>query len=210
MVFGCLSRLLAGLENSWKVQLAEKDLQRFLQKVDHLNGLVQSLHEHPERRQQLAACDDHNSVVQLASSWGFEIARRWGDGDRAAIDRPSNNLLLGQGLKPGEEQERMLCQGPGWRLIRIESCAASSPEEFWYDQAENEWLTLIRGSARLQFKDPDEWVDLSVGDQLLIPAHRRHRLERTDPPPGTLWLALYWSVNSSPPVLSLNHQDLSV
>ena len=201
---------MAGLENSGNFQLAEKDLQRFLQKVDHLNGLVQSLRDHPERRQQLAACDDHNSVVQLARSWGFEIARRWGDEERAVIDRPPNNLFLGQGLEPGEEQESMLCQGRGWRLMRIESCAASSPKEFWYDQAENEWLTLLRGSARLQFKDPDEWVDLSVGDQLLIPAHRRHRLERTDPPPGTLWLALYWSVNSSPPVLSLNHQDLSV
>ena len=201
---------MAGLENSGNFQLAEKDLQRFLQKVDHLNGLVQSLRDHPERRQQLAACDDHNSVVQLARSWGFEISRRWGDEQRAVIDRPPNNLFLGQGLEPGEEQESMLCQGRGWRLMRIESCAASSPKEFWYDQAENEWLTLLRGSARLQFKDPDEWVDLSVGDQLLIPAHRRHRLERTDPPPGTLWLALYWSVNSSPPVLSLNHQDLSV
>ena len=110
---------------------------------------------------------------------------------------------------PGEEQERMLCQGPGWRLMRIESCAASSPEGFWYDQAENEWLTLMRGSARLQFKDPDECLDLSVGDQLLIPAHRRHRLVSGQiRSPGTLWLALYWSVNSSPPVLSLNQRGL--
>ena len=201
---------MAGLENSWNFQLAEKDLQRFLKKVNHLNGLVQSLHEHPERRQQLAACDDHNSVVQLARSWGFEIARRWGDEEGEVIDRPPNNLFLGQDLEPGEEQERMLCQGPGWRLMRIESCAAFSPEGFWYDQVENEWLTLMRGSARLQFKDPDEWVDLSPGDQLLIAAHRRHRLVRTDPNPGTLWLALYWSVNSSPPVLPLNHEGLSV
>ena len=52
-------------------QLAEKDLQRFLQKVNHLNGLVQSLHEHPERRQQLAACDDHNSVVAACPFLGF-------------------------------------------------------------------------------------------------------------------------------------------
>ena len=190
--------------------MAEKDLQRFLQKVNHLNGLVQSLHEHPERRRQLAACDDHNSVVKLARSWGFEIARRWGDGEGAAIDRPSTNLFYGPDLDPGEEQERMLCQGPDWRLMRIESCASFSPEGSWYDQAENEWLTLMRGSATLQFKDPDEWVDLSVGDQLLIPAHRRHRLVRTDPHPGTLWLALYWTVNSIPPVLQLNQEGLNV
>ena len=68
--------------------MAEKDLQRFLKKVNHLNGLVQSLNEHPERRQQLAACDDHNSVVQLARSWGFEIARRWGmKREKSSIDR---------------------------------------------------------------------------------------------------------------------------
>ena len=201
---------MAGLENSEIFQLAEKDLQRFLQKVTHLNGLVQSLHEHPERRHQLAACDDHNSVVQLARSWGFEIARRWGDEEGAVLERPANNLFLGKGLKPGEEQEGMLCQGPGWRLMRIESCAASSPEGFWYDQTENEWLTLMRGSARLQLRDPDEWVYLSVGDQLLISAHRRHRLVRTDPHPGTLWLALYWSENSSPPALPMHQEGLSV
>ena len=201
---------MAGLENSRIFQLAEKDLQRFLQKVTHLNGLVQSLHEYPERRHQLAACDDHNSVVQLARSWGFEIARRWGDEEGAVLERPDNNLFLGKGVKPGEEQEGMLCQGPGWRLMRIESCAASSPEGFWYDQTENEWLTLMRGSARLQLRDPDEWVDLSVGDQLLISAHRRHRLVRTDPHPGTLWLALYWSENSSPPALPMHQEGLSV
>lgn len=190
--------------------LAEQDLERFLQKVNHLNGLVQSLQEHPERRQQLAACDDHNSVVQLARSWGFEIAKRWGDGAQVAIDPSTNNLFLGSVLVPGEEEEQQLCQGTGWRLMRIESCEASSPEGFWYDQAEHEWLTLLRGSARLQFKDPDEWADLSVGDQLLIPAHRRHRLVRTDPHPGTLWLALYWSEHSNPPVLPLNPAGLSV
>ena len=36
---------------------------------------------------------------------------------------------------------------------------------------------------------------LSRGDQLLIAAGRRHRVEATDPAPGTVWLALFWSAD---------------
>ena len=59
--------------------MAEADLQRFLRKVEQLNALVASLEEDPLRRQTFAACVDHNQVVQLARSWGFEIGRRWGE-----------------------------------------------------------------------------------------------------------------------------------
>ena len=181
------------------MHLAEDDLHRFLQKVNQLNALVQSIDHGPERRRQLSNWDDHNSVVELARSWGFDIGRRWGEVSRAAQRMTSKNLLLQSGLKSGEEREQLLCAGPGWRLLRIESCDASSPRGYWYDQGENEWLTVIRGSASLQFKVPDETVDLSVGDQILIPAHRCHRVERTDPSPGTVWLALYWNDLSNSP-----------
>lgn len=86
----------------------------------------------------------------------------------------------------------MLQQGPGWRLERIHSCQACSPEGFWYDQSEHEWVTLLQGSALLQFADEASPRPLSRGDGLLIPAHRRHRLLATDPAPGTVWLALFW------------------
>ena len=59
--------------------MAEEDLQQFLQKVKALNALVASLEQDPARRSQLAACSDHNAVVTLAGSWGFEIGRRWGE-----------------------------------------------------------------------------------------------------------------------------------
>ena len=75
------------------------------------------------------------------------------------------------------------------------SNGASSPDGFWYRQSEHEWLTLLRGSARLRLEDPDEQVELSVGDQLTLPAGRRHRVERTDADPGTVWLALYWNAH---------------
>ncbi|HGY5554841.1 MAG TPA: Nif11 domain/cupin domain-containing protein, partial [Prochlorococcus sp.] len=78
-------------------------------------------------------------------------------------------------------------------LELILSCSASSPEGFWYDQTDHEWIVILRGSASLKLKDPDAYVDLSVGDQLHFLPHRLHRVERTDPHPGTIWLALFWT-----------------
>ena len=175
--------------------MAEEDLQQFLQKVKALNALVECLDHDPTRRRQFAACSDHNAVVSLAASWGFEIGRRWGERsvDARSASTDASQLLADVDCSPGEEHEDVLCSGAGWRLVKICSNAASSPPGFWYQQNENEWLTLLRGSALIRLDDPDQWVDLSVGDQLLLPAGRRHRVERTDPYPGTTWLALYWT-----------------
>ena len=174
--------------------MAEEDLQLFLLKVQQLNALVSSLDADPERRRQLAACSDHNAVVQLARLWGFRIDRRWGE---ASVEGPRLSNLLAEPLAAsGHEIEEELCSGEGWRLMRISSNGSRSPDGFWYQQQEHEWLTLLKGSARLRLEDPEEWIELSVGDQLMLPAGRRHRLERTDSDPGTVWLALYW--NESP------------
>ena len=59
--------------------MSEADLSKFIQKVEDLKALVSSLDKVPGRRKQLASCDRHDQVVELASSWGFEIGRRWGD-----------------------------------------------------------------------------------------------------------------------------------
>jgi cupin 2 domain-containing protein len=171
--------------------LAEADLERFLDKVAQLNALVASLEEQPDRRQRFAACTEHNQVVQLARVWGFEIGRRWGETAETPRLR-SDNLLAHPVPSAGSEAVLDLQRGEGWRLQLIHSCDHSSPAGFWYDQDEHEWLLLLRGSARLRLRDPEEERDLSVGDVLVLPPHRRHRVERTDPEPGTLWLTLFW------------------
>ena len=58
--------------------MAEEDLRKFIQKVDQLNKMINSLEEFPDRRQQLADCSTHHQVVELAKPWGFVIGRRWG------------------------------------------------------------------------------------------------------------------------------------
>ena len=184
--------------------MAEQDLYRFLDKVQQLQKMIQSLETVPGRRQLLAACEDHNQVVKLARSWGFEIGRRWGELEPVEQLSSDANLLTRPLPPQGQEQQHLLHAGSNWRLELILSCAASSPEGFWYDQDDHEWIVLIKGSARMQLKDPDAWVDLSVGDQLHLAPHRLHRVERTDPHPGTIWLALFWNEQKAPDQLSLS------
>lgn len=171
--------------------MAEADLQLFLEKVRSLQAFVALSEEHAGLRAALAACASHGEVVELARAWGFEIGRRWGE--TAPVHSGCDNLLGGPCPPPGQERTTVLVEGQGFRLERIHSCGAASPAGFWYDQEEQEWVTLLQGSARLQFEDEALPRDLSRGDRLLIRRHRRHRVLATDPAPGTVWLALFWS-----------------
>ena len=177
----------------WDQPMSESDLLRFLDKVDQLQQLVRSLDCDSRRRQALSACSDHNQVVALARDWGFDIGRRWGE---TAADAHSDgeNLLSAPVADAGQEQHKRIQQGPGWHLDLISSNAFSNAADDWFDQTSHEWVLVLRGSATLELQDPYERRDLSVGDHLYLHPHRRHRLERTDPDPGTLWLALHWHV----------------
>ena len=178
--------------------MAEAQLQQFLEKVRQLNAFVALSEAQPQLREALQACTQHHEVVALAAQHGFEIGRRWGDSGADALRRdptPADqwNLLSSACPAAGVERVDAIAAGEGWRLERIHSCLASSPSGFWYDQNETEWVLVLRGSARLQFEDEAQPRDLCVGDSLLIEPHRRHRLITTDPDPGTLWLALFWT-----------------
>ena len=171
--------------------MAERDLVRFLEKISQLPALAEEIDTDATRRSELASCSDHNQVVELTRAWGYDIGRRWGEAaDDAAL--PGDNLLRGDCPVPGSEIKRQLAAGEGWTLMLINSNAFSSPEGEWFDQADSEWILVLRGSARLRLSSPERLLDLNVGDHLVIPPHQRHRLERTDPDPGTLWLALHW------------------
>ena len=181
--------------------MAEAQLQQFLEQARQLNAFVALSEAQPALREALRACDQHHEVVALAAQHGFEIGRRWGDSSaasRPSLESPSNQSNLFSSACPaaGEERVDRLIEGSGWRLERIHSCLASSPEGFWYDQTETEWVMVLRGSAQLQFADEQQPRDLCVGDSLLISPHRRHRVVTTDPDPGTLWLALFWSADA--------------
>ncbi len=101
-----------------------------------------------------------------------------------------NNLFAAPTEKLAEEMTEILAQGRHSRIERILSTGHVSAEGFWYDQDRHEWVALLKGAARLRFED--EAVELRAGDQMVIPAHRRHRVEWTTPDEPTIWLAVFY------------------
>src|SRR5690606_28779594 len=75
------------------------------------------------------------------------------------------------------------------RIERIISHGHASPPDFWYDQAEGEWILLLQGAARLQLDG--ETLELRPGDCLNLPPHTRHRVDWTTPDEPTIWLAVF-------------------
>jgi cupin 2 domain-containing protein len=89
-----------------------------------------------------------------------------------------------------EELTTVLQQGENVRIERIISTGHSSPEGFWYDQPENEWVIILQGAAQLEFDD--RVVELLPGDAINIPAHTKHRVAWTTPEGPTVWLAVFY------------------
>ena len=83
-----------------------------------------------------------------------------------------------------------LLEATNVRIERIVSHGHTSPEGFWYDQDEHEWVIVLQGAARLQFED--SIVEMKPGDFVNIPAHKKHRVEWTTPDEPTIWLAVFY------------------
>ena len=60
------------------------------------------------------------------------------------------NLLSALRDAFAREVAEVLVQASHMRVERIVSQGQSSPEGFWYDQGENEFVLLVQGAARLQ------------------------------------------------------------
>lgn len=112
-----------------------------------------------------------------------------------SADPPDRGNLFALPTSPpkGPEGEvfEVLLTREGLRLERIVSTGQATPPGEWYDQEADEWVVLLSGAATLRFDDSDETIDLVPGDWLLIPARRRHRVERTAADVPTIWLALH-------------------
>ena len=107
---------------------------------------------------------------------------------------PLLNLLHPLPEKAVDEHFQTLLERPGVRVERIVSDGQTSPPGFWYEQAEDEWVLLLAGSAALEYADGTR-VELGVGDSLLIPAGCRHRVAYTAP--RTVWLVLFCAAGAS-------------
>jgi cupin 2 domain-containing protein len=78
------------------------------------------------------------------------------------------------------------------RIERIVSQGHASPPGSWYDQAENEWVVVLKGNAFIQFENEPGPKELGPGSYLMIPAHARHRVVATSRTEETIWLAIHY------------------
>ena len=93
-----------------------------------------------------------------------------------------------------DELVETILQTSSFRIERISSRGQRSPDGFWYDQDEDEWIILLKGSAVLRFEDQSENITMTPGNYINIKKHRRHRVEGTDPEQETIWLAIHYQV----------------
>ncbi|MGN6544311.1 MAG: cupin domain-containing protein [Aureliella sp.] len=103
-----------------------------------------------------------------------------------------HNLLKNLPADLTQEVVEVLAEGKNVRIERIVSHGQASPADFWYDQAQAEWVAVIQGEARVLFEGDDAPVHLRAGDYLTIAAHRRHRVAWTKPDEPTIWLAVFF------------------
>ena len=91
-----------------------------------------------------------------------------------------------------EDMVTTLLEAANVRIERIVSHGHASPDGFWYDQDQHEWVVVLKGGARLRFEGEEEPVEMRAGDFVNIPAHKRHRVEWTTPDEPTVWLGVHY------------------
>lgn len=99
-----------------------------------------------------------------------------------------SNIFQDLPQKLPKELVQVLLRAADVRIERIISHGHASAPDFWYDQAQHEWVIVLQGAARLQFED--EFIDMKVGDFVNIPAFKKHRVDWTTPDEPTVWLGV--------------------
>ncbi len=101
------------------------------------------------------------------------------------------NIFDGIPEQLDDEIIHTLLQKGDLTIERIVSKGHVSPASGWYDQAQDEWVMVLQGSAIITFEDAAE-IELNIGDHLNIPAHCKHKVSWTDPKIETIWLAVHY------------------
>lgn len=102
------------------------------------------------------------------------------------------NIYSPIATEKGREALEILLQTDSFRVERILSEGHATPAGESYDQPEDEWVILLRGSAGLTMEGEPAEIVLNPGDHILIPAHQKHRVEWTSPTEKTYWIAVHF------------------
>jgi cupin 2 domain-containing protein len=100
------------------------------------------------------------------------------------------NLFALPAELPSVELVERLVGGDQVLVERIVSNGQFTPSGEWLEQERDEWVVLLQGRAELSLAG-GERIALGPGDDALIPAGTRHRVERTSAEPPCIWLAVH-------------------
>ena len=59
--------------------MSKKDLEKFIDKIEQLNKILLLIEQNTDKKDELCKCSNHEEVIKLTKSWGFEIGKRWGE-----------------------------------------------------------------------------------------------------------------------------------
>ena len=92
------------------------------------------------------------------------------------------------------EEFRDILKSKNLRIERIVSNGQNSPNDFWYDQDENEFVLLLQGDAILEIEKENNIIELELkkGDYINIEANVKHRVKYTSLNETTIWLAVFY------------------
>ena len=104
-----------------------------------------------------------------------------------------NNLynIANINLSENKEISEILAEGKNLRIERIVSTGQITDSDFWYDQTENEFVSVLQGDAKILIEGKPE-IHLNTGDYLLLPAHCRHKVTYTSTEPACIWLVVFY------------------
>ncbi len=102
------------------------------------------------------------------------------------------NIFSGIKNQTPDEILETIIQTHQFKIERIISHGQATAKGEWYDQVKNEWVIVLKGNAGLLFEGDDKMITMKTGDYINIPAHKKHRVEWTDPEEDTIWLAIHY------------------
>ncbi|MCV6606886.1 MAG: cupin domain-containing protein [Campylobacterales bacterium] len=102
-----------------------------------------------------------------------------------------DNIFRDLPNKLDKEVAQTIIKNDNVRIEKIISTGQKSEKDFWYDQDENEWVIVLKGSGLIKFFDGSETL-LKEGDYLNIPKGVKHRVEETSEDEVTIWLCVFY------------------
>lgn len=105
-----------------------------------------------------------------------------------------NIFNLPSALTTDEEVFETIVSSKNILIERIISTGRKTADGTWYDQKKDEWVVLLQGEAELSFENGRK-INMRSGDYIFLPAHEKHRVEKTSSAAPCIWLAVHGVMN---------------